>query len=190
MKLSKLKAMPALPTGQAGVRRGFTLIEVIISIAVILTAIVGLIGLSSFSVSSLETAKSKVIAVNLAQEGIEIIRNMRDSNWLIYRTQMEQGPEYSYLWLTGLGPGTYRVQYDSASLTANPDNPPLYKNSYGFYQYSPTGGTLTPFRRTITLQNIGDEIRVTSQVTWSEKGKSNTITVEDHLYNWFKSPNP
>ena len=178
MKLSKLKAMPAG-------RQGFTLIEVIISIAVILTAIVGLIGLSSFSVSSLGIVKSKVIAVNLAQEGIEIVRNMRDSNWLIYRDQIDQGQ--SQLWLTGLNPGTYRVQYDSASLTANPDNPPLYKNSYGFYQYSPTGGTLTPFRRTITLQNISaDEIRVTSQVTWSEKGRSNTITVEDHLYNWFK----
>jgi len=165
--------------------KGFTLIEVIVAIGIILTTIVGLIGLSSFSVSSLGTAKSKVIAVNLAQEGIEIVRNIRDSNWITYRTQIDQGhPEY---WSVGLGNGTYRAQYDSASLTANPDNPPLYKNSYGFYQYSPTGGTLTPFRRTITLQNISaDEIRVTSQVTWSEKRRSNTITIEDHLYNWFK----
>lgn len=167
--------------------KGFTLIEVIVAIAVILTAIVGLVGLSSFSVSGLQTAKSKVIAVNLAQEGIEIIRNMRDGNWLTYRDQMEQGSEYSYLWLTDLNPGTYRVQYDSASLTANPDNPPLYKNSYGFYQYSPTGGTLTPFRRAVTIEWISDdEIKITSQVSWSEKGKTSTVAVEDHLYNWFK----
>jgi len=170
---------------------GFTLIEVIVAIAIILTTIVGLSSLSSFSISSLETAKSKVIAVNLAQEGVEIVRNMRDSNWLIYRDLIDQGQPQ--LWLTGLDPGTYQAQYDSLTLTPITSPTILYKDSNGFYQYGTTP-TPTPFKRRILIDQIPDplnpgqvnEIKITSEITWSEKGKNNTITVEDHLYNWFK----
>ncbi|MFZ5559657.1 MAG: type IV pilus modification PilV family protein [Patescibacteria group bacterium] len=164
-------------------KRGFTLIEVIVAIAVIVTALVGLIGLISFSISGLTPAKSRVIAVNLAQEGIEIVRNIRDSNWMRYRSEIEQGE--SWRWTTGLAAGTYRAQYNSPELLSLSENPTLSKDTNGFYQYG--SGTQTPFRRRIIIENLSaDEIRVTSEVTWSEKGKNNTVSVQTHFFNWFK----
>lgn len=63
-------------------KRGFSLIEVVISIAVIAvvigavtTVVVGLIRGNRLNIN-------RLIAVNLAEEGLEAVRNMRDSNWL------------------------------------------------------------------------------------------------------------
>lgn len=166
---------------------GFTLIEVIVSIAVIITTLVGLIGLISFSVSGLGPAKSRIIAANLAQEGVEIVRNIRDSNWMLYRAEMENGE--SWRWTTGLSPGTYRVQFNSSSLISiTGDGPFLRRDNNGFYRYNGTWPN-TPFTRKITIENVSaDEIKVISEVKWSEKRRSNVISIENHLYNWFKTP--
>lgn len=41
------------------------------------------LSLAIYSLTSSATAKNQVIATNLAREGVEVIRMMRDSNWLL-----------------------------------------------------------------------------------------------------------
>ena len=106
--------------------KGFSLIEVIVSIAVITTALITVMALISFSVSSIGLSKSKIIATNLAQEGVEIIRNIRDSNWLSYKRSPET-------WRDGLGVGNYRVQYNQLGLLGF-SSAPLEINSNGFFK--------------------------------------------------------
>lgn len=67
-------------------QRGQTLVEVIIAVGILLAGIVGLITLSFASLSADQISSRKIVAMNLAREGIEVLRNVRDSNWLAGRT--------------------------------------------------------------------------------------------------------
>src|SRR3989344_3395808 len=61
---------------------GFTLVESLVAIAVFTVGISAAIFViqQSFTVGS--RVKNKIIAAHLAQEGIEVIRNIRDRNWM------------------------------------------------------------------------------------------------------------
>ncbi len=63
-----------------GKHRGFTLLETVIALTVILAAVVGPVALITRGIFSFSFSKNKIIAVNLAQEGLEIIRLIRENN--------------------------------------------------------------------------------------------------------------
>lgn len=156
---------------------GFSLMEVIIAIAVIIATLITLIALISSVVSGLKPAGFKLTAVSLAQEGLEIVRNIRDSNWLSYKRAPEN-------WRDGLAAGDYRVQYNESALLFWADSFLKIDNN-GFYQYD--SGSNTPFKRKITIGHIGNnQIKAVSEITWQEKGKSYIITAESRLYNWLE----
>ncbi len=60
-------------------RRGFTLVEAIISIAILTAAISGPLFLAYQGIKSSRDAKQELIATHLAAEGLEIIESMRDN---------------------------------------------------------------------------------------------------------------
>ncbi len=61
---------------------GQTLIETIVAIFVLTTALVAGVGLAIYAFSISEASQNEIIATNLAREGVEVMRMMRDSNWL------------------------------------------------------------------------------------------------------------
>lgn len=156
--------------------KGFTLLEVIASIFIITIGVMGILSLITMSISGALISKSQLIAANLAQEGIEVVRNIRDSNWI------EQRRDPDVFWNQGLSPGDYRVEYDSESLLALSGNPAL-KLSNGRYQYD--NGTDTLFHRKVTIENISSEqIKVICEITWDQRGRSLSVLAEQRLYNW------
>lgn len=155
--------------------------EIIISIGVILTALVASVALISSSISSTRLSRSRITAQGLAQEGLEIVRNIRDNNWLIFKRKVTD-------WRDGLQAGDWRVQYSVNNLLSFASLP-LKTNTSGFYQYDI--GTDTLFYRKITLEYIGDnQIKATSEITWQEYGRNNSLKVETRLYNWLEEPEP
>jgi type II secretory pathway pseudopilin PulG len=62
--------------------KGFTIIELIISIFILSLAVVGIFSAFSMMVILTADAADKLTATYLAQEGMEIVRNVRDTNWL------------------------------------------------------------------------------------------------------------
>lgn len=151
--------------------------EVIIAITVIVFALLALISLISSSVSGLKPGGPKLTAVNLAQEGLEIVRNIRDSNWLA-------GKRTPANWRDSLAEGDYRVQYDIAGLLVYSSD--VFKiDANGFYQYA--SGSDTLFKRKITISHIGNnQIKAVAEVTWQEKSKSYNVEAESRLYNWLE----
>jgi hypothetical protein len=61
---------------------GQTLIETIIAIFVLTTALVSSLALVIYVLSNSGLNQNQIIATNLAREGVEIMRKRRDSNWL------------------------------------------------------------------------------------------------------------
>jgi type II secretory pathway pseudopilin PulG len=61
---------------------GQTMIETIVAIYIMTMALASGIGLAIYATSQSALAKNQIIATNLAREGVEVIRMMRDTNWL------------------------------------------------------------------------------------------------------------
>lgn len=65
-----------------GVRQGFTLIETLVALTVILAALTGPVALITRGIIDFSFSKNKIIAINLAQEGVELMRLIRENNVL------------------------------------------------------------------------------------------------------------
>lgn len=63
-------------------QKGQTVLELIIAITILVVALVATLVLIVTSINASREARNKLIATNLAREGIEVIRNIRDSNWV------------------------------------------------------------------------------------------------------------
>lgn len=152
--------------------KGFTLIEALVALVILTIALGPALVLSSNVSSVASVIQNNLIAANLAQEGVEVVRAIRDSNWY-------NGLAFD----TGLSDGDYRIEWNSTSLIALGSNPFLKKNS-GLYNYSL--GTDTVFKRIVTITRISsEELRVVSSVTWTERGERvKNIKTESHLFDW------
>lgn len=168
--------------------KGFTLIEIMIAVSVLLIGIVAIYSLVPHILQTTVVNFEKFKAIQLAREGLEIVRNLRDGNWL------EQFADPSNLWLEGLTGGAcggvFEVDYED--LDENFENPVLdcwignerylriddTAGKEGFYNY--TTGPETKYKRKITINDNGDYLSVQVEIFWSSK----TLTVIEHLYNW------
>lgn len=141
---------------------GQGLVEVIIAVAIITTGIVGVITLTFSSLRSTETSIKQIVAANLAREGVEVVRNIRDSNWLAdsvgtpvdWRTGLASGTDYdgAVAFDPALNLWTIDFTYDS------PDDSELelYRDANGVYQpkfINPSGQT-TGYSRFLEMKII------------------------------------
>lgn len=157
-------------------QKGFTLLEVLFSLFLLVATMVGVSSLFLQIIAFLPVSKERLEANYLAQEGVEIVRNMRDANVIT-------GAE----WNNGLTSctGGCEADYNDAALAGYAGRSLQINN--GFYEYG-SGGTATPFQRKITIDTATpDELKVAVQVSWQEKNRSHSLTIRDDLYkrdNW------
>lgn len=153
--------------------KGFSLLEVIIAIAVISTGVLGAVALINRTISASSAARHQLIAVNLTQEGMEVVHNIRHTNWI-----------RNVAWDDGLIEGDSCLNFDSAALI-NPclgDSRRLFifNNRYG---HNPSGA-VTVFLRHINitsgLDNGTPYKLIRSIVSW----ENTSINAEERLYNW------
>ena len=99
--------------------KGFTLIELIIALAVFSVGIMAAFTLALAGLNSSKDNYARIHAVNLAREGLEMIRNERDSNWLKINNNTDcndiQGGIQICSWNENLSTGYYIVDGDGIS---------------------------------------------------------------------------
>lgn len=166
---------------------GFTLLEMMIAVFVILVGILGVMSLLQRIIFSSSITSSRLTAAYLAQEGAEIVRNIRDTNWLEARTAVNSWDEG----LTVCGGTGFIADYNH-SYCPNQIDPllPCYSGQYinintsGFYGYS--SGVPTKFKRKIIItQGSNPDIRnVLVEINWTDRGVPYSLSVQENLYNW------
>lgn len=162
-------------------QNGMTLIETLVALFVLSIALTGAFTMIVSNLANAKAAQNSFIASGLAQEGIEVVRNLRDSDWLA-SPQREFGSLGSFA--GPLADGIYCLEWNSVELIDFGCDSTLYKSATGVYQYD-IGGTPTPFRRTVAITRSGDEIVVVVTVSWSDRSRAKQIQAETHLYNWY-----
>ncbi|MFA6006821.1 MAG: prepilin-type N-terminal cleavage/methylation domain-containing protein [Candidatus Paceibacterota bacterium] len=183
-------------------KKGFSLIETLVATAIIVMASVGPLALAGQSLAQANYIKDQIVATFLAQEGLEIMRNYRDTLGIA---------EIALLY-TGIN-GTHCVTGDPCSVSgidmittpatnnyfvANCDNDPClalnYDSENSLYCYPSTGGTAEAycsgtnapsiFTRSITVEQIvaDKEYKIHSIVTWRRGYGPRTIELTENLF--------
>jgi len=161
------------------VQKGFTLLEVLAAIFLITIGVVGTFTLVQKTITFTQVSSSRLTAAYLAQEGIEIVRNIRDSNFL----KIHQGVG-GVSWNDGLTGCSGDCEADYNDLALVPYAGRFLKIDAGFYNYDSGADTL--FKRKITITPEGTDIlKVLVQVQWQERGRSYEVIAQENLYNWW-----
>jgi len=84
-------------------------VEAMIAISVMVIGLLGIFSLTSQSLGLYRVAYEQYVAVNLAAEGIEVVKNMIDTNVIAGSVQWNEGLAID---------GDFGIQYDSRSLDA------------------------------------------------------------------------
>lgn len=155
---------------------GFTLVEIMAVLFVVSLGLIGVLSLIIQNIQSQNINKKSIVAYQLAQEGIELIRKTRDTNWL------NADP-----WNKNLVSGDYYMDFldPIPNLLTAPEQADLYKDGEGFFVHEGGVGQ-TFYRRLITIENLtAHSMRVYSKVTWSDRGNVFDYDLETLLFDWY-----
>ena len=172
---------------------GFTLVETLAAITLITVAIVAPMALTVQSLQVAFYARDQITASNLAQEGIEAIRSVRDGN--VLATAEGNATNLFQNILPACSSGCYvdATTVPSPTITACSGACPPLRSNGQLYAYNPGSSWIpTNFTRTVDATvvrsdagNAAQEIRVTVIVSWKTAAyKSENITLSENLYNW------
>ncbi len=180
---------------------GFTLVETLVAISILMIAITGPLVISSQVLNYSYFARDQITAAYLAQDAIEYIRNVRDQNFLANlsnpgsKNWLAAGDTLTLVDLCGTNKKCKLDSQVSSSISVCSSDPNIgcgvmqYNKETGIYNYtSGIGGDIvdSKFTRDITLNQITDnEIQIKATVSWNTGNvKNQSLTLTENLFNW------
>jgi prepilin-type N-terminal cleavage/methylation domain-containing protein len=172
--------------------RGFTIMEMVVVIFIISFGLLGVVSLVTQNVQVGHINKNMIIASQLCQESLELVRNIRDNNWLGDDDwQTGSSTNSNTDWIQD---GLYSIDYTGTiTNTANINDPgaKLYIDGNNLYRHFVVPGlaTTTAFSRTIEIksQTIASTTLECS-VNWMIGNNVHRFTAQTVLYNWRPVP--
>ena len=193
--------------------RGQSMIEGMLAMTIIITAVSSSLALVQSSIVASRVSGSQVVAANLAREGIEVVRAMRDSNWLAGQSfQAGLTDPASKIARPGLDPATATWSLSFGNWTVDSPEAQLRLAPTGLFvrpEDAPSGSTQTLYSRIVEIdlicrnQGTGVErseagagttctsaetlvgLDLRSMVRYvSVAGSHETVTLEERLYDW------
>jgi Tfp pilus assembly protein PilV len=145
-------------------KKGFSFGEVMLSVLVLGVGLVGTISLINSNIRNSTDTRDSIIASELAQEGVELVRNIRDNNWIATPIR----PTFDGDYLPAAAASNCRVDKDNP---ASNNLKVICGQSYvlntdanGFYTHSV--GSATKFQRKIFFFVSGSNRIVVNYVIW------------------------
>jgi prepilin-type N-terminal cleavage/methylation domain-containing protein len=156
-------------------QQGFTIIETLVAISILLISTTGPLSFAQSSLRSSFLARDQVAAFYLAQEAVETIKNIRDNNKI-------QDSD----WLDGLGDCTPASNGDLVKCNMEVDtgggkyymvectrercSPMMYDSANKQFVLGSGSGSeeLSKYTRTVYLKKVGDdELQIIVEVDWT-----------------------
>ena len=181
------KSLKNNPSKKFSTNTGFTLIEALVAISILMVAVVAPITIAQKGLSSAIYTKNQMIASYLAQDGIEYVKNKRDENILLNKTTPTD-------WLEGLGNClnsnicAVDTKYESIGRIIELETQVLKRekdinDKFEFYGYDT--GDETSFTRSVNIQEIilDQEALINVVVRWDDD-TDNKVDVSTLIYNY------
>jgi type II secretory pathway pseudopilin PulG len=191
-------------------KKAFTLVETLVAISVLLLAVVAPLTMVSDSIATANVAKDQVTAQYLAQEGVEMVRLIRDSNilngstWLssslntgfsncVAKSYNNEQEKFCYINQKNIlsNPATACTNpLDSSTCPALNIFDSTGEGGIREYGYDTAAGNAnwgqTTFVRSISVvEQVADqEAEVSSIVTWKTGNYSHTVSAREKIFKW------
>jgi prepilin-type N-terminal cleavage/methylation domain-containing protein len=192
---SKLNRVSSYKTPDVVLKKsGFTLVEALVAITILLIAVVGPLSLVSQSIQNANIAKDQITAFYLAQEAIEFVRNIRDSNFIV-PVAPANWLDYPNLDLCK-GGNSCEIDVNNsitpiATFSASDVFILATQGAHKIYTYTPPGGytsVSTTFTRSVNIKdeptNIGKEAIITVTMSWKTGIATKTFVITERIFNW------
>lgn len=196
---------------------GFSLVETLVAITILLIVIVGPMTIVSSASRSTSFASEQVTAFFLAQEGAEQVEKVRNDLLLEFFVNANSGNDPWADFTRTTAGGFFRLCYYDPNTNTNPNGCAFYVNPSGApntpvscttlsdcniyldttpptsrspYTLVTSGNTATQFTRQMILQRMNaNEVKVTSRVTWRSGSvrEDQVVNVETRLFNLYES---
>ncbi|MEK7645100.1 MAG: hypothetical protein AAB391_02165 [Patescibacteria group bacterium] len=190
------------------IKNGFTLLETLVAVSLLMLSIVGPLTIAQKSVKTSTYTKNRTTAYYLAQDAMEFLRNVRDTNSLQGGTWNTLGNVYA---LCIVGKCDVDTQYSPSEAISNTVtravtilpcsvncdpltflSSPLLPFS-GYFGHAPISDGIieSQFRREITISPLNvspdsRELLIRVDVIWYEGilGGEKKISLYDEVYDW------
>lgn len=187
---------------------GFTLVETLVAVSIFTVSVLALMMVLSNSLSNANYAKRKLVATFLAQEGVEYMRNLRDT-YVLYEPSPPPPPNQNR-WVNFKGhisDCNSACYFDHTEIDFFDQSQPIidmpivlcpaqncselfYDSLTGEYNYD-VAGINSGYIRKIQISDVtgsvnGDEVKVISTVSYSTPSGTKSISLEENLFNWTK----
>lgn len=163
------------------------MIETIVALTIIIAGLGGAVTLVTYSLRSSETTMHRLIAQNLAAEGLEVATNIRDSNYLAgddFDLGLNGGADDTAIAVFDEATNVWSLDFDVSALS---ETGAILFQQGGVYRQasSAVSGAPSPYRRLLTIDTgTADRLNITSTVQWLERGNIKQIALERSLFNW------
>jgi len=155
---------------------GFTLIEMLVVVFVLGVGLIGALSFFNININNQFEAKNELIAAGLAQEGADLMRNIRDYSDL-------NGIEWKN---DGFGPilnpSCKTIDYESLSshqcIKGSSLSHVCINSSGRYYQCADGTSGITDFERTISVKKDGEALEIVCEVKWNGR----VTQAKDYLY--------
>jgi len=142
---------------------GQSLVEAMIALGVAVIVIVALINLSLVSLRSSTIARNQLTAKNLANQGLEMVRALRDQDWANLPSND--------------GSTTYYLNSDKTALITTQEEKIAKEATANFFT-----------RKIFVKDDVADpdKKQVTCELDWSDSSGAKQVSVSTYLTNWRK----
>lgn len=184
--------------------KGLTLVETLVAISIFTIALVGMLNITGGSIADSSYAKDKITANYLASEGVEYIRNLRDTYNLYEANGWQNFLDKLAVCKVENKTGCY---IDPQNINFANEEQPMkdlainqcasgicpnfyFEPSLTVYKYNYTSGNTTSFSRKIFIEEVATqsvhdkEILITSTVSFTTGRRSSSVTFKTYLKNW------
>lgn len=164
--------------------KGFSILEAIVALYIISMGLVGILSLVAQSLQAKSININMLIASQLAQEGLELVRNIRDTNWM-----------NGINWDQGIV-GDFAIDYLGNNIAVTGIDDPFANLELDSDYYCHDNGAVacngadSPFNRLVSVNQIlingGPDyyLDVACHVRWQVRGQAYNYEADTHLYDW------
>lgn len=188
-------------------RSGQGLLEIIVAIGVITTGVFGMLTLLTASINGAKELEARAMGANLAKEGIEAVRKIRDSNWLQSKP-FDAGLEglgFDYTGIAYFNPSDNGWTVSFGANAIGDAEAEMLKTADGLMLQFPSDilpppAEETGYRRILTLNAICEDgstktsglscaskkigIEAISDTLWSVGAREHRASFVENIYDW------